>query len=199
MRGPGNRWGRWGRPLGMGAGHGLRALLRRENHFDRSAGHSIDSRSRDRKERFLMTSRATASQIGISTAEPRRWEHSTITYCRTFRSGAVWAGGARKMSKFGLCVAVCTRASFAKTEVRDLAERLQSLLPRWDVVQSEHTNSHAAGAAASTAYGHVRAVERSHDPTLRKSHSRLRTIGARGAGYYGRDRHRQPAPTGRAL
>ena len=64
------------------------------------------------------------------------------------------------MSKFGLCVAVCTRASFAKTEVRDLAERLQSLLPRWDVVQSEHTNSHAAGAAASTAYGHVRAVER---------------------------------------
>ena len=183
----------------MGAGHGLRALLRRENHFDRSAGHSIDSRSKDSKERFLITSRATASQIGISTAEPRRWEHSTITYCRTFRSGAVWAGGARKMSKFGLCVAVCTRASFAKTEVRDLAERLQSLLPRWDVVQSDHTNSYAACAAASTAYGHVRAVERSHDPTLRKSHSRLRTIGARGAGYYGRDRHRQPAPTGRAL
>ena len=76
------------------------------------------------------------------------------------------------MSKFGLCADVSTRADFAKTEVRDLEQRLQSLLPRWDVVQSEHTNSYAACAAASTAYGHVRAVERSHDPTLQNSQQR---------------------------
>ena len=84
LRGPGNRWGRWGRLLGMGAGHGLRAILRRENHSDRSAGHSIDYRSRDGAERFLATSRATASQIGSWTAQPRRWEHSTITDRRKF-------------------------------------------------------------------------------------------------------------------
>ena len=58
-RGPVNRWGRWGRPLGMGAGHGLRAILKRENHFDRSAGHSIGFLRSDGERRFLDTRRAT--------------------------------------------------------------------------------------------------------------------------------------------
>ena len=110
MRGPGNRWGRWGRPLGMGAGHGLRALLRRENHFDRSDWHSIGFQSKDGDERFLAASRGTAIQIGIWTTQPRRWEHSTITDAREFRSGALWAGGARKMSKFGGTPCVARRA-----------------------------------------------------------------------------------------